>query len=221
MVILAEDPVIKNITVEREFGAGGAAVAQALADRLGWHLWDKQIASEIAKRLKCNVEAVEKREERLDPVFYRLAKVFMRGSYEEHHVGKLELLDAEHLAELSEDIIKDIAAKGNAVLVGRGAPWFLRGRSDTFRVFVYAPFEDKVEQVMKRGKTREEAEDLVETVDLDRAAFVKKYFNKNWPLREIYDVMINSHPGVDFVVDMILSQMDALNHRESKRATLV
>jgi cytidylate kinase len=213
--------VIKNITVEREYGAGGSAVAQVLAERLGWQLWDGQIACEIASRLKCRVEAVEKREERLDPVFYRLAKVFMRGSYEEHAVGKLELLDAEHLAELSEAIITDIASKGNAVLVGRGAPWFLRSRSDTFSFFVYAPFENKVQQIMKRGKTREEAEHLVETVDLDRAAFVKKYFDKSWPLREIYDLMVNSRSGVDFVAETVLSQIEALNQRAARRAALV
>jgi cytidylate kinase len=213
--------VIKNIAVEREYGAGGSAVARALADRLGWQLWDEQITRAIARRLKCKVEEVEKREERLDSTFYRLAKVFMRGSYEESHVGTLELLDAEHLAQHSEKIIKDIAAKGNAILVGRAAPWFLRERSDTFRVFVFAPFEDKVRQVMKRGKTREEAEGLVDSVDLDRAAFVKKYFGKNWPVREIYNLMINSHPGVDFVADTVLSQIDVLNQIAAKSATLV
>jgi cytidylate kinase len=213
--------MIRNITIEREYGAGGSAVAQTLADKLGWQLWDAQFTHEIAKRLKCKVEAVQQREERLDPTFYRLAKIFMRGSYEESHVGTLELLDADHLAELSEKIITGIAEKGNAVMVGRAAPWFLRNRADTFRVFVYAPFEDKVNQIMKRGKTRGEAEHLVSTVDLDRAAFVKKYFNKNWPHREIYNIMINSHPGVDFVVRMILSQIEALNASGAASVTLV
>lgn len=213
--------MIRNITVEREYGACGSAIAQALADKLGWQIWDSQFTQEIAKRLKCKVEAVEQREERLDPTFYRLAKIFMRGSYEESHIGTLELLDADHLAELSERIITGIAEKGNAVLVGRGSPWFLRSRSDTFSVFIYAPFEDKVRQVMKRGKTKSEAEHLVETVDQDRAAFVKKYFNKNWPHREIYNLMINSHPGIDFVTQMLLSQIEALNARSSASATLV
>lgn len=213
--------MISNITVEREYGAGGSSVAEALATKLGWQLWDAQFTQEIAKRLKCKVEAVQEREERLDPTFYRLAKIFMRGSYEESHVGTLELLDADHLAELSERIITGIADKGNAVMVGRGAPWFLRNRPDTFRVFVYAPFEDKVNQIMKRGKSRSEAEHLVNTVDLDRAAFVKKYFDKTWPTREIYNVMINSNPGVDFVVRMVLSQIEAMNSHTAGSATLV
>lgn len=213
--------MIRNITVEREYGAGGSAIADALAGKLGWQLWDAQFTHEIARRLKCNVAAVEKREERLDPTFYRLAKIFMRGSYEESHVGTLELLDADHLAHLSERIITGIAEKGSAVMVGRAAPWFLRNRADTFRVFVYASFEDKVNNVMKRGKSRQEAERLVDTVDQDRAAFVKKYFNKNWPHREIYNLMINSQPGVEFVVQSVLSYIDALNARAVPSGTLV
>jgi cytidylate kinase len=215
------DRMIRNITVEREYGAAGSAVAKALADKLGWQLWDSQFTYEIAKRLKCKVEAVEKREEKLDPTFYRLAKIFMRGSYEESHVGTLELLDADHLAELSEKIITGIAEKGSAVMVGRAAPWFLRNRSDTFRVFVYGSFEDKVQRVMQRGKSQGEAERLVATVDSDRAAFVKKYFNKTWPYREIYNLMINSHPGVDFVVETVLSQIGALNARATSSGRLV
>lgn len=213
--------MIRNIVIEREYGAGGSAVAKALADKLGWQLWDAQFTHEIARRLKCKVEAVEKREERCDPTFYRLAKIFMRGSYEESHVGTLELLDADHLAELSEKIITGIAEKGSAVMVGRAAPWFLRNRPDSFRVFVYGSFEDKVHRVMQRGKSRSEAERLVETVDSDRAAFVKKYFNKSWPYREIYNLMINSHPGVEFVVEAVLSQIEALNARATTSGTLV
>ncbi len=215
--------MIRNITVEREYGAGGAAVAELLAERLGWKLWDKQMTCEIASRLKCRVEAVETREERLDPAFYRLARIFMRGSYEEAHVGTLELLDAEHLALHSEKIIKQIASEGNAVIVGRGAPWYLRERPDTFSIFVYASFEEKVKRLVKsRGISRREAEHLVETVDLDRAAFVKKYFKKNWPLRELYDLMINSGHGIDFVADAVLSQIKAINERtKAISATLV
>lgn len=213
--------MIRNIVVEREYGAGGAAVAQSLADRLGWQLWDSQITQEIARRLKCNVEAVQKREEKLDTTFYRLAKIFMRGAYEESHVGTLELLDADHLVELSGKILTEIAEKGNAVMVGRAAPWSLRNREDTFRAFIYAPFGDKIERLMKRGKSRSEAESSVESVDADRAAFIKKYFNKNWPCRELYNLMINSHPGIDYVVDTILAQIEILNARATTSATLV
>lgn len=79
------------ITIEREYGSGAAGIAQTLSDQLGWELWDRAITCEIARRLKCDVESVEQREERPDPAFYRLVKIFMRGSYEEslHGGGNL------------------------------------------------------------------------------------------------------------------------------------
>ena len=79
--------MINVVTIEREYGAGAPAIAEGLAKRLGWTLWDNELTCAIARRLKCDVAAVEKREERLDPAFYRLAKIFMRGSYESSFIG--------------------------------------------------------------------------------------------------------------------------------------
>src|SRR5690242_7765046 len=74
-----EYEMIRVITVEREYGSGGGVVAKKLADYLGWRLWDHAITCEIAKRLRCDISAVEQREERCDTTFYRLLKTFMRG----------------------------------------------------------------------------------------------------------------------------------------------
>jgi cytidylate kinase len=202
------------ITIEREYGAGAGAIARSLANRLGWSLWDRELCAEIAKRLNTDVDTVESREERLDPAFYRLVKVFMRGSYEESYGGKtLPLLDAEHLAQFFEKVINDVASRGNCVIVGRAAPWCLRNRPNTLNVFLFAPPEDKIRRVMGQGKSRREAEELVEEIDKERAAFVKKYYGKNWPSRELYHLMLNTKIGSDNVIKMILTEMDILDQR--------
>jgi cytidylate kinase len=205
--------VIRIIAIEREYGSGAAAIAKRLANRLGWTLWDHAITCEIARRLKCDVESVEQREERPDPAYYRLVKIFMRGSYEESLQGgdRLELLDAEHLALLFEMIVTDIAAKGSCVIIGRGSPWFLRGRDDTLRVFIYAPESEKIRRITAQGRAKSEAEDLINSVDRERAAFVKKYYGANWPERHLYHLMINSEIGDEAVTRMILSGMDLLD----------
>ena len=209
--------MINVITIEREYGSGAGTIAQKLADRLGWSLWDRQITCEIARRLKCDVKAVEQREERLDSTFYRLAKIFMRGSFEESYTGSgLELLDAEGLSHNFEKVIKDIAAKGNCVIVGRAAPWFLRDRPDTFHVFVFAPYEEKLQRLLAAGYTRDAAEHLLETVDQERAAFIKRYYNKIWPQRDLYHLMINSKVGDQMVLDLILGEMDMLERGKSQ-----
>jgi CMP/dCMP kinase len=211
--------LIKVITIEREYGSGAGGIASKLANRLGWALWDAEITKEIARRLKCSVRSVEEREERLDPTFYRLIKAFMRGSYEESFSGhNADLLDAEHLARLFETVVKDAAAAGNAVIVGRGSPWYLRDRDDTFHTFIYAPLEEKVRRLTALGKSRAEAEELVQTVDAERGAFVKKFHGKTWPQRALYHMMLNSKVGDDAVIETILGGVARVNEQAAALA---
>ncbi len=200
--------MINILTLEREFGSGAVDIGQKLADRLGWKFWDRGITEEIARRLKCKAAMVEQREERLDSVFYRLMKAFMRGSFESQtDTAGFELLDAEHLAILFEKVITQIADGGKCVILGRGAPWFLRERPDAFHVFLYAPYAEKLRRIMDQGKSRSEAEHLLETVDRDRAAFVCKYYAKEWPDRYLYNMMLNTRIGYDLAVETILDAM--------------
>ncbi len=212
--------MIRNIVIEREYGSGAGGIAKKLADRLGWKLWDHAITEEIARRLRCDVKAVQEHEERCDSALYRLMKAFMRGSYEDRMVGggHVELLDSDRLAEIFEQIALDIAKQGNAVIVGRGATWFLRDREDTFTVFIFAPREEKLRRLQASHKTLAEAEELIERVDQERAAFIKHYYGRNWPQRDLYHLMINSKVGDDLVVQTILTEIDLLNQREKMRS---
>lgn len=204
--------MIRIITIEREYGSGAANISKTIAGKLGWKLWDKDITSEIAHRLHCNEDLVAQHEERVDSVFYRLVKVFMRGSFESR-VGTpgLELLDAESLAGLFETVVQEIAEKGECVIIGRGAPWFLRERGDVFHVFLYAPHEEKLRRLIAAGEDGREAEHLLESVDRDRAAFICKYYSKEWPDRYLYNTMINTRVGDDAVIAAILQQVERLN----------
>jgi cytidylate kinase len=198
--------VIDILTIEREYGSGAANIGQTVADRLGWKFWDHEITDEIARRLKCKAETVESHGERLDSMFYRLMKAFMRGSFEAQvETENFELLDAENLAILFEKVIAKIAADGKCVIVGRGATWFLRERNDAFHVFLYAPHAEKLRRTMAQGKTQREAEHLLDTVDRDRAAFIRKYYNKDWPDRYLYNMMLNVSRGDEFAVETILN----------------
>ena len=211
--------MIRIITLEREYGSGAAEIAKQLADRLGWTLWDREITCAIAKRLKCDVASVECREEKPDPTFYRLMKVFMRGSYEDRYTGggAVELLDAEHLSRLFGHVITDVADRGPCVIVGRGAPWFLRERDDAMHVFVFASYEEKLRRLLAQGTSHSEAEDRLERVDRDRAMFVKKFYDRTWPQRDLYHLMVNSIIGDDAVIDVLLHEMELLNRRNGSR----
>jgi len=209
--------MIRIITIEREYGAGGSAIAKKLAERLDWKLWDQALTAEIARMAKCDRHSVERLEERVDPLFYRLMKVFMRGSYERSlPVNGLENLDADSMVVFMQRVVEGAAAAGNCVIVGRGAPYLLRERRDAFHVFVYAPLEEKIRRVRELGNSEAEAAGLVAAIDQERATFVKKYFGKEWPSRHLYHLMINSAAGDEAVIRVILDAVGAWNDAKSK-----
>jgi cytidylate kinase len=203
--------MIRVITIEREYGAGGADIAGKLAERLGWKLWDHLLTDQIAGLLDCDCHAVEQHEERKDPLHYRLFKAFMRGSFEGAlNATRMKMVDADCVRDVARRVVRDAAREGNSVIVGRGSAYYLHWYPDVFHVFVYAPVEEKVRRLQGTGKSEEEAVELVETVDRDRAAYIKQYFGVEWPLRQYFHLMINSTIGEDPTVQTILSGMEAL-----------
>ena len=203
--------MIRTITVEREYGAGGGAIAKKLAERLGWKLWDQELTCEIARMAKVDQAVVERMDERCDSLFYRLMKVFMRGSMEQSlSVQGMGHFDADSMVEFMQRVISGAASEGNSVIVGRGAPFLLRDRPDTFHVFVYAPFEEKIRRLREAGKSEDEAWHEIENLDRQRVIFVRKYFGMEWPTRELYHLLINSKVGDDIVIDTILNEIHSV-----------
>lgn len=204
--------MFRIIAIEREYGCGGGVIAQKIADILGWKVWDRLLTEEIAKLANVDCSAVERRGERLDSRFYRLAKIFWRGSYERSiPLDDDKFFDADCLVSMMERIAGKIAAEGNAVVVGRGAPYFLQDREDTFRVFLYAPRDEKLRRLMAAGQRFEDAEEMVDSIDAERVAFCRHYFSSDWPKRSLYHMMINTNLGDERVITMILDTMRLLD----------
>src|SRR3974377_1492050 len=126
--------MITIITVEREYGSGGSEIAQLLSERLGWKLWDHLLTEEIARLARCPKAVVEVREERNDPVYYRLFKWFLRGSYEGSiNAHKLNLVDSETIVKLTERVVRHAASAGKCIIVGRGSKHFFVNNPTTLR----------------------------------------------------------------------------------------
>ena len=144
--------MFRVITMEREFGCGAAAIAGELARRLGWKLWDKLLTEEVARIANVAPAAVKRCDERMDSGLHRLAKAFWRGSYERSSALGSQVFDTDRMMILMQDIMNRIAKEGNAVIVGRGAPFFLREERDAFHVFLYAPRAEKMRRVIADGR---------------------------------------------------------------------
>ena len=120
---------------------------------------------------------------------------------------RLKMADTECIREVAERVVKSAAEAGQCVIVGRGSAYYLQNRRDAFHVFVYAPFDEKVRRLKAGGKSESEAVQLAETVDRDRADFIKQYFGVEWPGRHRFDLMINSTIGEDTAVEIILNSI--------------
>ena len=212
--------MIKIIALEREYGAGASVIADQLAARLGWKLLDQSLTDEIAKLARVERASVQHCEEHLDPLLYRLGRVFWRGSFEIRlPVEAWDAFDADAAEELVQRVIATATVAGNCVLVGRGAPWFLHDRADTLRVFLFAPRPFKFQRVLARTHNEAEANQWLDTIDRDRAAFVKHYYGGEWPARHLFHLMLNTAVGFELVVETICQFKAAVDKADLHQCT--
>ena len=194
---------IRNITIDREVGCGGVEIAAQLVRRLNWKLIDKCLIFDIAKMANVDVEAVKKLDEHPDPFLTRMSRLLWGGGAERGVVNP-DHFDCKKMSELTRSVFIKAAEEGHRVIVGRGAPYHLAGRDDTFHVFLYAPREYKIKRLRKYCTCEEHAQQVIDTADRERAAFIRQHFHIDWPERHVYHLMLNTATGEDAAVDTIL-----------------
>ncbi|HUB18373.1 MAG TPA: cytidylate kinase-like family protein [Acidobacteriaceae bacterium] len=206
--------MMRAITIEREFGCGASEVAGLAAGLLGWNLWDERLTQEVARLTESTPQAVERREWRSDPLVYRVFKDFLRGAFEGGlpPTSRLHMLDARRIAAASKTAVETAFSGGASVIVGRGAQYFLRNRTDVFRVFLYAPRDHKIGRLIAAGTTERKAIEQVDTTDRARAAFVRQYLGLKWPEPHLYHAMFNTEMGESRTAAMLVQCMKRLEN---------
>jgi cytidylate kinase len=200
------------LVIEREYGCGAGAIAGRLAVQLGWTLWDQALTMEIARRADVDSSAVNRCDERTDTLLHRIAKAFWRGSYEQAMpFDESFVFDTDRMVVLVQEIIAEVAEAGNCVIVGRGAPYILRRRMDALHVFLYAPRRERLRRLLAAGRSEAEANGLLDTVDRERADFVRSYFGLEWPTRNFYHLMINTAAGDEAVAETVRFAMESFD----------
>jgi cytidylate kinase len=176
-------PARTVIALSRQVGAGGAYVGQALARQLAVRYVDREIMQEAARILGRDQRELESLEERVTSLWSRMASVLSWGAPEAAYVPPpLPTLYEEDLFAIESGIIREIAARDDAVFVGRAATWILRGRPGLISVFLHAPEDARVERVMRDyGLTDESAaRDLVRHSDQQRSRFLQSVTGGSW-----------------------------------------
>lgn len=171
------------VTITRQFGAGGSAVASRVADTLGWTLIDNQFVEAVAERAGLPVEAVARREERSPSLMERLVRALASGSPETLVPGAAPAGDPEEdvIVKQAERVISEAAQHGRVVLVGRGAQAFLAGamEGEALHTYVVAPRDIRIRTVMGRlGMSAPEAEAEMDSTDAARDRYVERHYGR-------------------------------------------
>ena len=202
------------ITISRQFAAGGSAVAQLVADRLGWTLVDNGMVDAVAARAGLPREEVAEREERVPGFVERLAATLARSSPE--LVGLTEPDAAVppelRLVRITESVVSDLAAQGRVVLVGRAAPSVLSREGAAIHVKVVAPLAARVARAIERlGCDPKVAAKRVQEVDGQRLRYHREYYDRDWNDPANYHMVLNSSAlGLEGTAGLVLAQARAL-----------
>lgn len=169
------------LLISREKGAGGRQVANLIGQKLGWHVFDRQIVDAIAERTRMRQQMVEYLDEKT------------RGGLEEflRNVLTREIGTTDYLRHLRQ-VLLTLGQQGDVVIVGRGAEYVLPAQFG-LRVRMVAPFEVRVDRIAAaNGLATEAADPLVAKVDQERKAFVHDQFQKDMRDPMNYDLVINT-----------------------------
>jgi cytidylate kinase len=193
--------VFRVLTIAREYGSGGALIGRSISEQLGWKLLDKAFIENIARAAKVDPQLARRFDERTDSWLERLSRHGLwRGAFEGVAiVSQPDCFDAETMAALAQNMIKEAYQRGNCVIVGRGAQCVLQDRKDAFHVFIYAPWAERVARVQQRLRGKTDIEELIRSTDRQRADYIRTYFRCNWMDPHLYHLMISSQLGEDLV----------------------
>ncbi|MCQ2531109.1 MAG: cytidylate kinase-like family protein [Saccharofermentans sp.] len=192
----------KIITISRQFGSGGRSIAKALAQKLGYDYYDKEIIDNVALETGFSKEFIASKGEEAPG-----KTVFSYGFESAGIPGIMNGMTAnDYLWTVQRKVILDIAATGKpCVIVGRSADYILREHDGVLNAYIYADMDYRVERILKLyGSSEKKPEKRLMEKDKKRAANHKHFTDLEWGFAPNYDISLNSGKlGIEKCVDIL------------------
>lgn len=219
------------ITISREIGASGTYIALKVAEALGCICYDRQIINEIAQKMgkkEDQLEDFDQQSYNRIGVFFQeaLASIAQGGMvFHPFGIGPLDWDSAEIFSTYPQNtfqekdyydvltqVVKEIAEKSDAVILGRGAGHILRDRSKTLHVRIVAERNDRVQHVASEQKMDvAKAEEFVSRKDEAAANFIYDFFDTDWNDPHHYHLVLNtSRLSLEQCIKTILDAVKAI-----------
>lgn len=176
------------ITIGRQFGSNGRIIGNALADRLGIHCYDKELIKLASEQIDIPYEQLERVDEKRErPWSYQTDLDYgLDRRYRYEHID-------EKLFKTQSDVILKLAEREDCIIVGRCADFVLRGKESCRHIFLYAPYDVRIQTVKERySLDKKKAEQLIRRVDKDRDYYYYYYTDQQRTDMECYDACFDT-----------------------------
>ena len=199
----------KVVTISREFGSGGRTIAKSVAEKLGYAYYDRELVDKLAVETGFAPEYIEEESE------YSRSKSFLSYIFSvsaPHNAAGIPMntmngmTASDYLWTVQHNIIKELAEKGDCVIVGRCADYILRERTDTLNVFIHASKDFRADRIVRLyGETDTEPYKRLEEKDTKRRIHYKHYTDRVWGTAQNYHISLDSSLlGIDYCADLIV-----------------
>lgn len=191
------------ITVSRQFGSGGRSIAKAVAQKLGYDYYDKELIKKVAEQTNFDPDYIEEMGEYAPgKTLFSFSPAF---SGSPHIMGGMSAYD--YLWVVQRSAILDIAEKGACVIVGRCSDYILKDREDCLNVFICAPMDYRAERIVRLyGESEKKPVERLKDKDARRSVNYKHFTGREWGDCLNYDLVLNSAKlGREQCVDIIIN----------------
>ena len=206
------------ITIARQLGAGGSALGQRLAARLELAYLDRDILRIAAEKTGYTAEQLEPWDERASRLWDRLVDSFAIGPAEGIYptVMSVPEMRDQRLFEMEGRVMREVAARRGAVIIGRAGFWVMRKHRPLVRLFLHSPPESRLAQVRQAFNLSSDAEAtaMIEQVDRQRERFVYAMTGSATTDARNFDLSINTQTvSLDSAEDMVCKLVEAARAR--------
>lgn len=178
------------ITIARGMGSGGRTIGKMLSEQLGVKYYDKELIKLASEDSGINEAFFGRVDEKLKTSFIRKNGVYKGGLIDP---SSKDFTSDANLFNFQAKIIKELADKEPAVIVGRCADFVLSGRKDVIKLFIYCDEQTAIRNVIDAyGGSEKDASKLIEKTNKDRCAYYKHYTGRNWEDARNYNICLDT-----------------------------
>lgn len=195
------------ITINRELGSGGRTIGRKLAERLGVNYYDKAIIEGLTEKYGLSAEQIEQYKAEKKSWWSEM-KDSLLGSHGDEHAKPT----TASMFETERQILESIAKEESCVVAGRTGFLIFREWKNRLNIFIQASTEHRIERLISKGRTYQDALDTIDVVDEGREEYLKKYSDRSRYDTRNYDIVLSmDHLTEDDAVETILFCIDRMS----------